>query len=189
MVTCYLYFFVFSFVFVGLFISRCLLWRSGRANVSSAGWFLASFFHFSLWFWKSDLHFSVDFWLTCAPQPHSSLSSAPAAASSSRVSCRWSARGSHVPKSSAMWCAWGPRSAFFMPFLAATNYTTADLRLSPVMARVPHAPPSRILAFSPTAGSLFFVFFTVCFFFVFFSYISSLSLLVFWSNFMGISVG
>jgi hypothetical protein len=44
MVACYLRFFVFSFVLAELFISRCLLWRSGRANVSSVGWFLAPFF-------------------------------------------------------------------------------------------------------------------------------------------------
>jgi hypothetical protein len=129
MVTCYLYFFVFSFVFAGLFISRCLIWRSGRANVSSAEWFLASFFHYSLWFWKSNLHFSVDFWLTCAPQPRSSSSSAPAAASFGCVGCRWSARGSHAPRSSALWCTWGPRSSFFQAVLGGNSYTAADLRL------------------------------------------------------------
>jgi hypothetical protein len=113
MVTCYLFFFVISFVLAGLFISRCLLWGSDRSNVSSIGWFLASFFTFFRWFWKPDLHFSAKFWLTYAPQPHSPPSSAPASASSSCVDRRWSVRGAHSPGSSLLLGAHEGHTLFF----------------------------------------------------------------------------
>jgi len=145
---------------------------------------------FSLFSLISNLHFSVDFWLTCAPQPRSSSSSALAAASSGSVGHRWSAHGSHAPRSSLLY---GVREGHARPF-SGRSWRQPVIRrrisvwVDPVTACVPHAPPSGILAFSPTAGSLFWVFFAYVFF-VFFSCFFSLSLFVFGSNFMGISVG
>jgi hypothetical protein len=113
MVACYLFFFVISFVLAELFISRCLLWVSDWSNVSSTGWFLASFLHFFRWFWKPDLHFSAEFWLTRVPQPHSLSSFTPAAASSSCVDHRWSARGAQAPRSSLLLGAHEGHTPFF----------------------------------------------------------------------------
>jgi hypothetical protein len=56
---CYLHFFVFSFILAGLFISRCPLWRSGWANVSSTMWFLAGFFFTFLFDFGSQIYTSL----------------------------------------------------------------------------------------------------------------------------------
>jgi hypothetical protein len=120
--------------------------------------------HFFLWFWKLDLHFSANFWLTRAPQPRLPSSSAPAAASSGRVGRRWLARG-HGPGSSLL-C--GAREGHTPPFSGCARRQPVIRRqisvwVVPVTACVLHAPPSGILAFSPTAGSLFWVFFACVF--------------------------
>jgi hypothetical protein len=64
---------------------------------------------------------STSAWHT-PPQPCSVSSSAPATASTSCVSCRWSACG-------PLWCAWEPCSAFFRPYTVARGSTVLDLRL------------------------------------------------------------
>jgi len=130
MVACYLLFFVIYFVLAGLFISRCFLWRSGRANVSSAGWFFAFFFSlFSLILEARSTLLRRLLTDTLSPamfpvvfRPcHRKLWSCR-----SSVIGAWRLRAWEL---SAMWCAWGPRSAFFRPCSATTGYTPSDLRL------------------------------------------------------------
>jgi hypothetical protein len=73
--------------------------------------------------------------------------------------------------------------------LAASGFTASDLRLGgPSDGVCLSRAAVRHLGSSPTAGSLFWVFFASVFF-VFFFCFSSLSLLVFGSNFMGLFVG
>jgi hypothetical protein len=117
--------FVISFILAGLFISRCLLWRSGRANVSAARWFLALFFCFSFTFF-------FDF----ESQIYTNL-----------------------------WCAWGPRSAFFRPCSAATCYTASDLRLCGLGdGECPSRVTVRHLGlFPPLSATCFGCFLPVCF--------------------------
>jgi hypothetical protein len=67
---------------------------------------LARFSLIFLWYLEPDLYMFVDFFKTCAPQPRSLSSSAPASGSIGHVGCRCSARGLHAPKSFLLF---GPR--------------------------------------------------------------------------------
>jgi hypothetical protein len=103
----------------------------------------------------------------------------------------WSCRSSAPRSWSSLLCS--AREDHTPPFSGCARLQPVIRRrisvwVVPVTAHVLHAPSSGILAFSPTADSLFWVFFTYVFF-VFFSCFSSLSLLVFESNFVGIFVG
>jgi hypothetical protein len=108
-------------------------------------------------------------------------------------SCRSPETGAWCPRAwelSAVWCACGPRSAFFRPFSMAIGYTASDLRLGgtgvgscPSIAAVRHLGP-----FPPLPTDFFGWFLLKCSC-VFFSCFSGHSLLVFGSNFMGIFVG
>jgi len=90
---------------------------------------------------------------------------------------------------SALWCAWGPRFAFFKSYSVATSYTASDLHLGgPGDDTCPSRTAVRHLGIFSHCRQLVLGFFAYVFF-VFFSCFSSLSLLVLWSNFMGIFVG
>jgi hypothetical protein len=105
-------------------------------------------------------------------------------------SCRSPKIGAWCPRAwglSAVWCACGPRSAFFKPFSTATGYTASDGGISvdacPSRSAVRHLGP-----FPPLPADCFWWFLLKCSC-VFFSCFSGHSLLVFGSNFMEIFVG
>jgi hypothetical protein len=185
----YQFFFVFSFVLAGLLISRCLLWGSGRAKVSSIGFFGRFFTVFLLILEarSTRLHrFLID---TRPPiafpgvfrpcrRKHRSYRSLVIGA--------WCTRAWEL---SAPWCACGHAPPFFGPCSMASGSLASDLRLggSSDGACRTRATIRRFSASSPTAGSLFLGF--LLFVFVFFMlFVSGLSLLVFGSNFMIIFV-
>jgi hypothetical protein len=169
------------FVLAGLFISRCLIRRSGQAIVSSTGWFLAGFFTFFLWFLEAKSTLFRRLLIDTG-----SLAAFPSVFHPCLCklrSCRSSVIG-------ALWCAWGRRSSFFRPCTIATGSTASDLSLGgsdesacPTRAAVRHLWPHFPL---PAACFLVFLLFCVCVIILFFS---SHNLLVFISNFMKIFVG
>jgi hypothetical protein len=107
-------------------------------------------------------------------------------------SCRSTEIGAWCPRAwelSAVWCACGPRSAFFRPGSVATGYTASELCLGgtgvgacPSRATVRHLGPLLYCQQLVLGGFCLSVL-------VFFSCFSDHSLLVFGSNFMGIFVG
>jgi hypothetical protein len=130
MVACYLFFFVISFVLAGLFISRYLLWGSGRSNVSSTRWFLASYFtFFSL---IVEARSTLLRRILIDTRPPTAFPAVLHPCRRKLRSCRSLMIGTWCPRAwqlSAPWRAWGPRFVFFRPCTVATGSTASDLHL------------------------------------------------------------
>jgi hypothetical protein len=175
-------FVVLSFVLAGLFNSICLLWGSGRANVSSTKcfFFFCQFSHLLSLFLEARSTFFRR--LLHDTRPPAAFSSVFPSYRCKHWSCRLSVIGAWARawEFFVLWCTWRPRSAFFRP--CTVGSTASNLRLGG------NAPPSGNFGLFPSLPAACFGFFCL-FVFVLFSCFSGHSLLVFGSNFMGIFVG
>jgi hypothetical protein len=160
-------FFVISFVLAGIFISRCLLWRSGRAIVLSAWSFLAGFFFLTFFFdFGSQIYNSLPISDYHAPPSHVSRRLPPLPPQAPVVSVVGDRRVAPT-RLEALCSVVRVRATFCLFFCRARRHRVLRRRISvwvaPVAARGRHPPPSGMSALPPLAAVCFGCFLPLCF--------------------------